>query len=1249
MKTCKHLSLLLAAVLVLTLLLPTVTTVLAAQQDAPPQAGSYYQLVNKQTGTLLTETDDDSYTPAITTYRVAVRETSGGDNQVWQVSERRNGLYGLISGDSGMSLHKTQESDDRIPGSSPVVTVMTNSDSAEQVWKLIDAGGGYFRIESNFTPGQSLAATEFVPQKDGVGLEVAAVPTSGEDARQLWKFVEVEGPEPDPLPDIDPIFPLDPVEPQPYKLDNRLHRLDAGEVELGGYTGELVDYVMENQLKTTDWRRMVDQFRLKTDADQAFRGEFWGKLMRGASLHYRYSLDPDLYRSMEYSVRDLLSTQDEHGRISTYPIDRELSSWDMWCRKYVMLGLEAFYEICPDEQLKADVLKALCIHADYILTKIGLSEEGKIPINLSVSEWQGLPASSILEPMAVLYRLTGYQRYLDFSTYIVEEGGSLSANIFELAYENQLAPYQYLKNSAKAYEMSSCFEGLAEYAQMTGNEKWKTAVVNYCMQIIDTEITLAGSGGGDGPDYNVRDLPGGEGEQWNRMADEQTHPDAKHIQETCVTVTWMKLCERALRLTEDPRLADEIEKTVYNALLGAIKGETAAGASGPAADYLWDYFSLLNGTRNNNGGGMIPGLYSCCPANGPSATGLIPFVQVMDSEAGPVVNLYNPGTARTETPLGQQVVITTETEYPREGNILLAVDPESEEEFTVKLRIPAWSAQTTVAVNGQSVGAVQPGSYLALTRSWAPGDKIQLVLDLRTRVVESPQGQKSDAGDYTALLRGPILLARDARFQDGSVLDIVQVQQDADGYAAVQPSGSRTFDNHMEFIVSTEGGGSFRVTDYASAGSTWTEESQYASWLPAVSKEPEPEIKEGTEYFLYSLDRGRVATADAQTGNAYAEDSLFPANQNKAQAWTFEPAGEGLYRIQNAQTSAYLTLDPSGISTEGCNIYTQPKLEGSHQLWRMLKDEGRNAYSIVNVASGYVLSIAGDGNNLHQWGNAGVAAQYWTLEKRPADPEPIDTDKAILKAVIDYALSAKQNGEFDQAIESVQRSFDAALSQAQSVLDRADATQQQVDEAWTALMREIHKLGFVKGDKAALEALITLGNSFHDNIGSYTPATAQPFTAALAAAQAVFGDQDALQDEVDAAHSALLDAMMNLRYKADKSILEAVLARADKIDLSVYTQLSAAVFASAKAEAQAALNDQDAEQARVDEATNNLQAAIDQLACEAVVPAPTVNGDTSLTGASSSPKTGDTAPLAAGFALLALIGAACAVASKRKR
>lgn len=1235
-KIYRRFSLLLALVMALAVLLPAIPV--AAEKKTIPTVGSFYQLVNKQTGTLLTETEDDSYTPAITTYKLVVRAGQTSNRQVWQAIDRGDGTQGLLSAATGMCVHKTQESDGRIPGASPVVTVMNNPASAEQLWRFTEAGNGYVRIESNYTPGQYLAATNFVPQSDAEAFEVVAAPLNEQDSRQLWKLVEVAGPYPDPLPDIEPIYPLDPVEPQPYQIENSFERVGSGAVELGGYVGEAIDYVVENQLKTTDWRRFVDQFRYHSDADGAFRGEFWGKMMRGASLNYRYNRDPELYSALELAVRDLLSTQDASGRISTYPVESELRGWDMWGRKYVMLGLEGFYDICEDEQLKEEILNRLCIHADAIISKVGPSEEGKRPINQTAGDWQGMPASSILEPMAVLYRLTGYQRYLDFATYIVEEGGAQSDNIFELAYRDELSPYQYVKNAAKAYEMSSCFEGLAEYAQLTGSEKWKTAVVNYCMGIIRDEITIAGSGGGDGP-YNIRELPGGEGEQWNKLAEEQTNPDTVRMQETCVTVTWLKLCDRALRLTGDSRLVDELEKTIYNSLLGAIKGEDAAGAEGQTAEYLWDYFNLLNGTRNNNGGGIIPGLYSCCPANGPSATGLIPFIQVMNSAAGPVVNLYNPGIVRASAPSGQTVAVTTETQYPKEGAVYLSVDPEKEEVFTIRLRIPEWSAETTVSVNGEQVQAVEPGSYLSLERTWKPGDQIELTLDMRTRVVESPQGQNSDAGDYTALLRGPVVLARDARFGDGPVLQGVQVQTDAQGYAAVEPSALQSFDNHMEFVVKTAAGGTFRVTDYASAGSTWTEESQYASWLPRETV-PEPEIKPGVPYLLCCLDGDRPATVDRETGNAYLAGSVLPGEEGKTQTFTFVPAGENTYRIQNAATGNYLAVDPNGLAQEGGNILTAPYEEADNQLWKAVVVKPEKAFSFVNAASGQLLSAEGGGSNLHQWGDTHTAPQFWKLIEKQPEPGPVETDKSILKTVIDYAVAAQKSSEYASVIGSVQKSFDAALTAAQAVYGRADAAQGEIDQAWIALMREIHKLGFQRGSQAQLEAVLYQADGI--DLSDYVEDGQTAFLSARSAAKSLLGSIEAMQEEIDQAVEKLLDAMMNLRFKADKSILEKLLASAACIDLSAYTPQSCDAFASARAYAEKVGNDPNATQQQVDASVQALEEAT-----AALVPIP-VQGDVNTApGRFGSPKTGEAVPAAATAALL--FSGVCLLLKKRGR
>ena len=115
----------------------------------------------------------------------------------------------------------------------------------------------------------------------------------------------------------------------------------------------------------------VDQFRLHSDSDNCWRGEYWGKMMRGGCMTYACTKDGALYRVLEESVRDLLSTQDERGRITTYPAEKELCGWDLWVRKYVMLGLLYFFDICKNKKLKEKILTALQRHADAVVEKVG--------------------------------------------------------------------------------------------------------------------------------------------------------------------------------------------------------------------------------------------------------------------------------------------------------------------------------------------------------------------------------------------------------------------------------------------------------------------------------------------------------------------------------------------------------------------------------------------------------------------------------------------------------------------------------------------------------------------------------------------------------------------------------------------------------------------------------------------------------------------------------------------------------------
>ena len=115
--------------------------------------------------------------------------------------------------------------------------------------------------------------------------------------------------------------------------------------EYKGISDDMIRLVERKQLKDRKlWELVTKQFeKTPDDADHGWRGEYWGKLMRGACMTWQYTKDKELYGVLREAVVKLLATQDEYGRIATYSRKEEFHGWDIWCRKYVLLGLIHFY------------------------------------------------------------------------------------------------------------------------------------------------------------------------------------------------------------------------------------------------------------------------------------------------------------------------------------------------------------------------------------------------------------------------------------------------------------------------------------------------------------------------------------------------------------------------------------------------------------------------------------------------------------------------------------------------------------------------------------------------------------------------------------------------------------------------------------------------------------------------------------------------------------------------------------------
>ena len=626
--------------------------------------------------------------------------------------------------------------------------------------------------------------------------------------------------------------------------------------QYNGFADDAMRYIEEFQLlQPALWKRFVQQFREDADFDAGWRGEYWGKMMRGACFVYCYTRNEALYEILSQTVSDMIDSADENGRISSYAVSHEFDGWDIWCRKYVLLGMLYFHEICKDNVLADKIVESMCRQVNYIMSKIGRVEDGKKPITSATRHWRGLNSSSLLDPIMRLYFLTKNRRYLEFAKYIVESGGTDIVNIFDLAYENELYPYQY--PVTKAYEMMSCFEGLLKYYKITGEEKYRTAVINFADRILESDFTIIGCCGCTHELFDHSTV---------RQAN-TTNGDIQ--QETCVTVTLMSFfCELNL-LTGNPKYIDAFEISFYNAYLGAINTEKVvkpAEADGMSECILeplpFDSYSPLTSGQRGSGVGGLKVMsdrhyYGCCACIGAAGIGLIPKIQLLENENGFVLNLFINGTIYTQTPEGNPINFNIETKYPRDGRVRMTIMMEEPEKFEILVHNPGWSRTTAVKVNGGSMDVC--AGYIPIHRRWKQGDVVEIELDMRTEALYPisyksqilmnkviwgknyviPQYDKEDpiAKNHIALRKGPVILAQDNRL-GYSVDDPVEILVGDDGYVDAVLCDEKTspYACMVEMQIPLQDGESMLVTDYASAGKLWTEESKIAAWM--LTKHP---------------------------------------------------------------------------------------------------------------------------------------------------------------------------------------------------------------------------------------------------------------------------------------------------------------------------------------------------------------------------------------------------------------------------
>ena len=397
-------------------------------------------------------------------------------------------------------------------------------------------------------------------------------------------------------------------------------------------------------------------------------------------------------------------------------------------------------------------------------------------------------------------------------------------------------------------------------------------------------------------------------------------------------------------------------------------------------------------------------------------------------------------------------------------------------------------------------------------------------------------------------------------------------------------------------------------------------------------------------------DRSEIALAISEAEKAKLEGIYDSANQAAQEAFdqAFRDAltaneditttAEQLYGAAKALSNA---TDALKVPVEGVDKTILNKVIEKAQTL-LTSDEYLNAISSVQQSFKAALDSAVDILDDDFATQEQVDAAWVSLMTEIHKLGLQQGNKDLLQEHYDLYSQLNLNNYLDGAAKD---SFKEALAAAEALLAGSDAVQSEIDKADNDLVAAAAAL-VLRSDKTALQSAVDSTQGYAaDNYAKGWEA----FDAARNAANEVLNNPDATQEQIDQALDALIEAMLNLRLKADKSLLNAALAAAEALDLSGYSKASVEAFQAAYAQARAAAADESLstdEQDQVDAAVNRLSQAVQNLNYDDGTSANlSMNDDGSIRVTKATAKTGETAPIAA--ALLLLAGAAFVLKKRR--
>ncbi len=489
---------------------------------------------------------------------------------------------------------------------------------------------------------------------------------------------------------------------------------------LQGYIGKRLTQNLEERLLKIDENGTMGGY-LQRPGDHPWYGEHVGKYLETACNVWKNTHDVRLKKQMDRMMFELINTQLSDGYLGTYTPPQYWTSWDVWSHKYNLYGLLAYYTTTGYKPALESCKKM----GDLLCTTFG-NKTGQRDIILA-GEHVGMAATSVLDPMIELYRYTGDKKYLDFCYYILQaweqkNGPKIISSLLATGKVSKVA-------NGKAYEMLSNLVGLIKLYRVTGDKKFLDPVLLAWQDVVSNRLYITGTTS-----------------SFEHFQDDSMLPATvkDNMGEGCVTTTWIQLNHNLLAITGELKYLEQIEKSVYNHLLGAENPKTGCVS----------YYTPLMGKKPYTCN------ITCCQSSVPRGIAMVPYFTFGTVKNVPTLMLYESGIYKQNWATANNKKINlslqVETLFPENGDVTITVNTSQTASFAIALRVPSWSNSFVVTVGGKTYKGIE-NQYLTINRLWKSGDKIKVSFNMPILIVN---GGKSYSNQM-AFQRGPQVLTYD--------------------------------------------------------------------------------------------------------------------------------------------------------------------------------------------------------------------------------------------------------------------------------------------------------------------------------------------------------------------------------------------------------------------------------------------------------------------------------------------------------